>query len=103
MIQLCQQVDLPEPEFQEYSGGLSVTFRLKTAPERELPYTLSPRQIGILKLLEGGVMRADEIHSLLEKAPSLRTVKADLTQLLQAGWVERVGRGKATRWQRKSS
>ncbi len=30
MIELCHELKLPEPNFEEYSGGLAVIFRFKS-------------------------------------------------------------------------
>jgi ATP-dependent DNA helicase RecG len=107
MIRYCQENGTPEPEFQEYSGGLAVLFRFKEpmgevrvfSPERQV---LNSRQEKIIAILAGGkALSVNEVFNRLDDVASLRTIKADLASLKKLGLVEQVGKGRAAEWKIK--
>lgn len=104
MIENCQDEGVPEPVFEEDSGGFSVIFKFNTPMGGELDVggegpDLSVRQQEILGLLEGGEnMSANEIYNKLDRQPSLRALKADLTALKKLELIEQVGKGPSTLW-----
>ncbi len=59
MLDLCKEQGVPEPEFEEYSGGFSVTFKFKnpigTVTKEQLivpsQWEISTRQKQILAIL----------------------------------------------------
>lgn len=110
MIELCRNNNVPEPIFEEYSGGLSVTFKFKekigfytdTANEdfSDTPLHPKQRQERIISLLEDSAsLSAKEIHSGLRLSVSFRTLKTDLSALQKQGAIKQVGKGKNTVWQ----
>ncbi len=108
IFDLCRENDVPEPDYQEYSGGVEVTFRFKepigsTGRKAIHKPLLSMRQEEILKLLDDKKqLSANEIFSKLKEPPSLRTVKADLSELKKLGLIEQRGKGPNTIWVFKS-
>lgn len=107
MIRYCQENGTPEPEFQEYSGGLAVLFRFKEPmgearvffPERR---ALNSRQEKIIAILaEGKALSVNAVFNRLDDVASLRTIKADLASLKKLGLVEQVGKGRAAEWKIK--
>lgn len=104
MIELCKEHGIKEPEFEEYSGGFSVTFRFKEISKKEEVFpsaldSLSPRQREIFNLLkkEGSSSPKDIMLKLNEKIPE-RTLRFDLTKLKNLGLLENSGRANATLW-----
>ena len=104
MIELCKEHGIKEPEFEEYSGGFSVTFRFKESSKKEENVSsaldsLSPRQREIFNLLkrEESLSPKDIMLKLNEKIPE-RTLRFDLTKLKNLGFLENSGRANATLW-----
>jgi ATP-dependent DNA helicase RecG len=105
MIELCHSNNIPEPIFEEYSGGLSVTFKFKEkigSFSEKLNSPLHPRQrreriIPLLK--ESGSLSAKEIYTALKVKVSFRTLKTDLLALQQQGRIQQEGKGKNVVWQ----
>lgn len=86
MIQLCDEADVPAPKFEEYSGGVSVTFRFKTpigTSKPAAPAELSTRQNEILSVLRQSShpLSTNQILSQLQHPPTARTVQNDLAIL----------------------
>lgn len=109
MIGYCQDNGTPEPEFQEHSGGFAVTFRFKEqmGGGRKISNVektpLNARQTKIIKLLEqGAALSVNDIFDQLDDVASLRTVKADLSNMKKVGLVEQIGSGKLTLWKLKA-
>lgn len=106
MIVLCKKDGIPEPEFEEYSGGLAVIFRFKESismsfnEKSDSQYQeLSLRQKQIVKILmQEKKIALREIIMLLENPPSPRTVGDDLAQLKQLGFVDSDGTGRGAKW-----
>ena len=101
MISLCKQEELPEPEFRENQGGLTVVFRFKKLigqdrKKNKLERTL--RQDEILKLLQSSKLNGAQLTNKLKSAPSVRMVQKDLLQLERAGLVRREGKARAMVW-----
>jgi ATP-dependent DNA helicase RecG len=64
---------------------------------------LTPRQEEILGLLKKREPQsASEIFAKISNPPKLRTIKADLSYLMQQGFIETVGKGRNTTWRRKN-
>lgn len=113
MIELCLEQGLPEPEFQQYSGGIAVVFKLQQAMNtysQQIEPTLyqgmntTKRQLTILQLLsQEREMGVTEIAQKLQNPPALRTLGDDLAGLKKQGLVEVIGRGKGARWYLKKS
>lgn len=103
MINLCKKYDVPEPTFNEYSGGFSVTFTFKapigghTAETVELSY----RERKLIEVLKNAKtpLSANDIFDALESDVSLRTVKADLNKLQQRNLIRKLGKARGTLWE----
>ena len=107
MIETCLDDGLPAPTFKESSGGICVTFKfrnpivtLKDIGTSKAEFEI--RRNEIILLLNNGPLSASDIHRQLKKAPSLRTVKADLSALQGKGLVQQTGKGKNTIWRNNS-
>ena len=104
MVELCKRSDIPEPEFAEYSGGFSVTFRFKesistTYKISKQPFSLSIRQEAVVALLKKHTaMSLEQIASGLEKPPSRRMLQKELNQLRQLGLVKLKGAARSSVW-----
>lgn len=109
MMDLCRQFDIPDPVFEEYSGGLCVTFKFK---EKIGPYrgksdnkkntisTPAERYEKILNLLKNSKpLSVKEIEEKLAITVSLRTIKRDLLMLKKQNLVQQAGKGKNILWQ----
>lgn len=93
MIALCKNNNVPDPIFEEYSGGFSVTFKFRLISVEE-------RRKKILQLLASvESLSAREIHSKINVDVSFRTIKVDLLSLKEQRKVRRVGTGKKISWQ----
>ena len=105
MIELCRRNNVPEPVFEEYSGGLSVTFKFKEkigfySEKADAPLHPRQRRERIISLLkDSGSLSAKEIYSELKVKVSFRTLKTDLLALQKQGLIKQVGKGKNVVWQ----
>lgn len=104
MIDLCEERHLPLPEFTEYSGGVSVTFKFKepirTVTALPIVYeNLTPRQTQIISILiKQGSLTSYEIISELKEPIPERTLRFELNRLKELNIVDKQGKTKATRW-----
>ncbi len=100
MINLCKKYDVPEPLFDEYSGGFSVTFRFKMPVGTQLRENteLSYREKNIIKVLNDAQkpLSASDILITLEPEASMRTIQADLKKLQHQNLVRKVGKARNT-------
>lgn len=104
MIDLCEERHLPPPEFTEYSGGVSVTFRFKE-PIRTITNTtilyenLTSRQKQIIDVLtKYGILRSRDILTKLGEPIPERTLRFDLGKLRKLNIVDKQGQSNTTRW-----
>lgn len=111
IFDLCRENDVPEPQYQEYSGGIEITFRFRepiaiTAQPAVISKSkeaLTPRQREILALLEKHTaLGTEQIGSMLLNPPSQRMIQKDLKNLKLAGYVETTGTARGTLWVLKS-
>ena len=105
MIGNCKKNGTPEPEFQEYSGGFSITFRFKDpmASIEKRPFATSEqltlRQKEIIDILNTyHEMATKDIMQHLKKPPAMRTLRDDLTYLKKMGIVDFRGHTRAITW-----
>jgi ATP-dependent DNA helicase RecG len=106
MIRYCQKNGTPEPEFKEYSGGFSVTFRFKESMSSEIkkspeipPVELTARQKEIIDILKtADEMTIKNIIQNLTSPPAERTLRDDLSKLRDKGFVGSRGRAKNAMW-----
>ena len=106
MLEWCHNLQVPEPIFKEYSGGLSITFRFKenigchSKSTEKAPTNPLLRQKNIIALLEkSGPLSTKNIYAKLNLDISIRTIKTDLLSLKQAEQLSQIGQGKYTTWQ----
>ncbi len=106
IFDLCRINDLPEPGYEQYSGGIEIRFKFRESigfaktPELEFSgYQLTMRQKNILKiLLAGKKMTVGEITETMENPPAPRTVGDDLSHLKKLGLIKLEGIGRGARW-----
>jgi ATP-dependent DNA helicase RecG len=109
MIDLCNEDSIPEPSFEEYSGGFSVMFRFKepisiTQQVASLVQSLSIRQEEILIVIRTHKSaNIQQIIKELKDPPSQRMVQKDLHVLRAQGLIDLKGIGKMRRWELKGS
>ncbi len=107
IFDLCRENDMPEPKYEEYSGGIEITFRFKepiaiTKTIMPVKQQLSARQEAILMLIKkNGAMGIQKIMLELEQPPSQRMVKKDLNYLKEIGLLDLKGSARATLWRLK--
>lgn len=104
MFNLCHEQSLPEPEFAEYSGGFSVSFKFKTPLNIKIPVPsktqqLNQRQEEILTIITTQQpVTIQQIMTQLNNPPSQRMIQKDLKDLREKGLIESQGAGKKTTW-----
>ena len=102
IVDECTAAGLPEPEFEERTGGLWLTFRQDILTEEHLrSLGLTERQIkAVLWVKEKGRITNAEYQKVCQV--SKRTASDDLSQLEAKGLLERVGTtGKGTHYRLK--
>ena len=102
IVDECTAAGLPEPEFEERTGGLWLTFRQDILTEEHLrSLGLTERQIkAVLWVKEKGRITNAEYQKVCQV--SKRTASDDLSQLEVKGLLERVGTtGKGTHYRLK--
>jgi len=93
MIDMCLEWDLPEPVFEELSGGLVVTLRKEITEEFLREQGFNERQIKALSYIrERGGISNKEYQD--EFAVSRATATRDLRALEEKGILKRVGTGR---------
>lgn len=104
IFELCREADVPEPSYEQYSGGVEISFKFKESIDvvnnvvNEIP-ALSIRQeqiLSIIKRHESAGTR--EILEELENPPSQRMIQKDLKLLKELGLVDSTGVAKKTLW-----
>ncbi|MCE3237279.1 MAG: putative transcriptional regulator [Gammaproteobacteria bacterium] len=110
IFDLCRANDMPDPEYEQYSGGVEIRFKFKesigTSKKPELlflglpsEYLVSMRQQNILKILMAGTrMTVGEITKNMKNPPSRRTIGDDLSSLKELGLVKLEGIGRGAKW-----
>jgi ATP-dependent DNA helicase RecG len=99
MIQKCKEAGLPEPIYEETSGGVQVTFLKDIFNEDYInKQMLNDRQIkAILHLKEHGRINNTEYQRINET--SKRTASNDLQELTEKGLIQKIGAtGKGTQY-----
>jgi ATP-dependent DNA helicase RecG len=99
IISLCREHGLPEPEFENWQGGVRVTF-LKDpyTPERLRAMGLNERQVQALLYMKTHGSIGNKEYRQLTGAKE-RTATAELGDLVEKGLLERIGStGRGTRY-----
>lgn len=98
IIKSCLAANMKEPEFFEQAGNFVV--RLWSRHYRSIvdDADLTSRQRHILSLLQDKPLSPKDILSSLKENITDRTLRNDLQQLKQKGYVDSAGKGKQTLW-----
>ena len=107
MLEDCKELGVPEPEFEEYSGGFAVIFKFKepigVVVQKNQDETLNIRQKIILQLLNE--TKTASIQQILDhliikftEVPSKKTIVRDLNHLKSLGLVKSQGRKSVSVW-----
>ena len=91
MIDLCKAQGLPEPEFKEEFGGISVYFRKDIYTEEYLrKFGLNERQIkAVMYVKKRGRITNKECRSMFDITD--RTALSDLNNLCEMGFLRKIG------------
>jgi ATP-dependent DNA helicase RecG len=91
MIDLCKSQGLPEPEFKEEFGGISVYFHKDIYTEEYLrKFGLNERQIkAVMYVKERGRITNKEYRSIFDITD--RTALSDLNNLCERGFLRKIG------------
>jgi ATP-dependent DNA helicase RecG len=95
MIDACKVAELPEPSFEEYSGGIEVTLKfakpispVEKITRDHISPPLSQRQQDILRIIQNHkAVNIQQIMSKLENPPTQRMVRNDLNKLRDLGLI----------------
>jgi ATP-dependent DNA helicase RecG len=97
MIQECQAIGAPEPEYIE--KGTTFMVRFYKNKQDQQPEVLTPRQQEILNIMASrNDCTTTQIRQTIKEPPTDRTLRSDLAQLEALGYVLRHGEGSGTRW-----
>ncbi len=99
---LCHEEGVPEPVYEEYSGGVEIIFKFReliAITSLPLKQPLSIRQEEILKIIKklGGVSPKLLIDKL-DNPPSERMIRNDLNYLKKCGLIDIKGSARSTLW-----
>lgn len=99
IVRLCQEQGLPQPEFQNWQGGVRVVFSQNPyTPERLRAMGLNERQIQIMAFLRGRPgASTGELHRLFPQV-TVKTIQRDLQALVDKGLVNAEGEKKGRRY-----
>lgn len=108
MLETCRSHGIPEPMFEEYSGGVSVQFMFaepiqrvgsSVMKQKSPTENLSRRQQEIVYILEKSKeLKSPEILEQLMEKPLERTFRKDLAALKKLGIINSRGRGRHAVW-----
>jgi ATP-dependent DNA helicase RecG len=103
IFDLCRENDIPAPKYEEYSGGIEITFRFKdsiavTRIEKKVEQ-LSTRQEEILAVIkQHGAITLKKLSDELENPPSERMIRKELNALKKQGVIGLQGSARSTVW-----
>jgi len=93
MIDMCLEWGLPEPVFEELSGGLVVTLRKEITEQFLREKGLNERQIKAVSYIrEKGSITNREYQQMFDV--SKRTASTDLANLVKTGVLQKTGKGR---------
>ena len=104
MVELTTQAGLPNPEIEESTGFVTVTFRPRRyVPPQRVGLDLTERQRTILSLINNAPagLALREMYPHLEESVTRRQVQHDLDLLRSLNLVVLEGRGSGARWKLK--
>jgi len=104
ILKSCAAADMKEPEFYEQAGAFAVKLWSRHyQPTQRDNINLPDRKQHILKLLQNISLSPNEILNQLQEVISDRTLRRDLQDLKDLGYVDNEGQGKKSRWFLKHS
>lgn len=104
MITYCKTANIPEPGFEEYSGGFAVIFKLKEPMGASInkpmaSASLRARQEEVLEIIKRhGSVSLKQIIAELSSPPSERVLRLDLKLLKNKELIELTGRTWRAKW-----
>ena len=102
MIQECQKIHAPDPEYFEKGNTFVVLFHSNPMIKKEIEQSqfVKPRQAEILSIMSSfnKGCTTTKIMEQMSNPPSARTLRNDLRQLEKDKFVTRHGEGSATIW-----
>jgi len=105
MLELCKEAKLPEPIYEEYSNGFSITFKFKAPLDSGSLIIddykhLTGRQKAILEVFinTDESLSFNEIASLIDSSPPRRTLQDELVRLKKLHLIDYRGRGRGAKW-----
>lgn len=107
IIALCKELEIPEPQFLQHTGGFCITFKFRNdLQEKRVPKVfvlqdhLADRRARIISILKNAPkgLPIREILKYFNEEISLATLKRELEQLRQIRIVEIQGKGRGTVW-----
>lgn len=100
IIEECKKAGLPEPEFVEERNSVGIRFwSVVDLEKEEIELELTARQKEILSIISDiGEASTEDIMDKMEKTPSQRTIRRDLSALKDLKRVSIKGYGKGSRW-----
>ncbi len=95
IINQCLEAGLPEPEWREISGGISLIIRLqKVSTTKSISIEMNKRQISLLKKYKpGNEFTPSDYFRLVSNQVKERRARTDLVDLTRDGFLLRKGRG----------
>jgi ATP-dependent DNA helicase RecG len=94
MVEECRRAGLPDPQWREDSGGVSVTFRRGLVSS-----DLNERQRTLVQALQPHeTINSAEYREKFEV--SERQARSDLSGMVEHGYLRRIGAGRATQYER---
>jgi len=98
MIDMCLEWGLPEPLFEEISGGLVVTFRKYHLPKEIDKLGLNERQRKAIEFIqEHGQIQLGNFKKLYPNVTE-RTLRRDLIELVELELIKAVGEKKGRKY-----
>jgi ATP-dependent DNA helicase RecG len=104
MLLFCKEANLPEPKFEEYSGGFEVTFKFAESIstsiiKNQFKIELSSRQQEILAIIKKyHTANIQQIIQNLKSAPSRTMIKRDLDYMKKNGFIVLKGSARNAVW-----
>ena len=107
MLEDCKALGVPEPKFEEYSGGFAVIFKFKeligSVIKKNQSENLNTRQEAILQFLTETKMASiqqvlDHLLIKFTQVPSKKTILRDLNHLKSLGLIKSHGEKRGLVW-----
>jgi ATP-dependent DNA helicase RecG len=97
IVHECREAGLPEPEWELVGGGVLLTLWSGEGRPKEAAPVLNARQAAFLRQAAAGdELRVPDYHQRFAPDLSERRARLDLAELVEAGYLSRLGRARAT-------